>query len=63
MLTERDIFLFKEGTHSRLYEKFGCHLAERVVLRMGAQRAARPAIDGWNGWNQDAHPLHARGDG
>jgi len=29
LLTDHDIYLFKEGTHSRLYEKFGCQLGER----------------------------------
>ena len=69
MLTEHDIYLFKEGTHARLYEKFGCHLGERggvagahfSVWAPNAQRVS--AIGEWNGWNQDAHPLSARGDG
>src|SRR5438067_1880431 len=26
LLTEHDIFLFKEGTHGRLYQKLGSHL-------------------------------------
>ena len=69
MLTDHDIYLFKEGTHARLYEKFGCHLGENdgvagayfSVWAPNAQRVA--AIGDWNGWNQDAHPLAARGDG
>src|SRR5688572_7120441 len=24
-LTEHDVYLFREGSHSRLYEKLGCH--------------------------------------
>ncbi|HKZ28898.1 MAG TPA: 1,4-alpha-glucan branching enzyme, partial [Acidimicrobiia bacterium] len=28
LLTEDDLFLFNEGSHFRLYEKLGCHLAE-----------------------------------
>ena len=26
VLTDHDIYLFREGTHSRLYEKLGCQL-------------------------------------
>ena len=26
MLTDQDIYHFKEGTHGRLYEKLGCQL-------------------------------------
>jgi len=29
MLTEQDIYLFKEGTHATLYRSLGCHLGER----------------------------------
>jgi len=69
LLTEHDIYLFREGTHARLYEKFGCHLGERdgvagahfSVWAPNAQRVS--AIGEWNGWNQDAHPLAARADG
>ena len=67
-MTDHDIYLFKEGTHARLYEKFGCHLGERdgaagayfSVWAPNAQRVA--AIGDWNGWNQGAHPLAARAD-
>jgi len=69
MLTDHDIYLFKEGTHARLYDKFGCHLAERdgvagahfSVWAPNAQRVS--AIGDWNGWEVAAHPLAARTDG
>jgi len=69
LLTDHDIYLFKEGTHARLYEKFGCQLGERdgvagahfAVWAPNAKRVS--AIGEWNGWNQDAHPLSARWDG
>ena len=69
MLTEHDIYLFKEGTHARLYEKFGCHLGERdgvagahfAVWAPNAQRVA--AIGDWNGWDARMHPLQLRDDG
>ena len=69
MLTEHDIYLFKEGTHARLYEKFGCHLGARdgvagayfAVWAPNAQRVA--AIGDWNGWDAGTHPLQLRDDG
>jgi len=69
LLTEHDIYLFREGTHGRLYDKLGCHLAKRkgaegAHFGVWAPNAARvSAIGEWNGWNQDAHPLSAREDG
>ena len=65
MLTDHDIYLFKEGTHGQLYGKLGCQLdsggARFAVWAPNAQRVA--AIGDWNAWNPDAHPLHAREDG
>ena len=69
MLTGHDIYLFKEGTHARLYEKFGCHLGERdgvagahfSVWAPNAQRVS--AIGDWNGWNSGENPLQVRADG
>ena len=69
MLTEHDIYLFKEGTHARLYGKLGCHLGERdgaagaqfALWAPNAERVA--AIGDWNGWDAGPHPLQARADG
>ena len=69
MLTDQDIYLFKEGSHARLYEKFGCQLTEHdgisgahfAVWAPNARRVA--AMGDWNGWNPDAHPLALREDG
>jgi 1,4-alpha-glucan branching enzyme len=69
LLTGHDIYLFREGTHARLYEKFGCHLGERdgvagahfSVWAPNAQRVS--AIGDWNGWNANANPLQVRADG
>ena len=66
MLTEHDIYLFKEGTHSRLYEEFGCQLgvkdgvagAHFTVWAPNAQRVS--AIGDWNGWIRDAHLANLR---
>ena len=38
------MYLFNEGTHSRLYEKLGAHVlpdGERLLRRLGAQRPVR----------------------
>ncbi len=69
MMTEQDIYLFKEGTHSRLYEKFGCRLAGHsgvagahfTVWAPNAERVS--AIGDWNAWKRGAHPLSERQDG
>lgn len=68
MLTEHDIYLFREGTHARLYDKFGCHLGERdgvagAHFSVWAPNARRVSVIGdWNDWNEAAHPLAVRGD-
>jgi len=69
LLTEHDIYLFKEGTHSRLYEKFGCELGEYegiagAYFSVWAPNAKRvSAVGDWNGWKQGADPLTVREDG
>ncbi len=68
-MTNHDVYLFKEGSHARLYEKFGCHLGERAGVAgahfcVWAPNAQRVAASGdWNGWNANAHPLQGRADG
>ena len=57
MLTDHDIYLLKEGTHGRLYDKLGCHLETRdgaagahfAVWAPNARRLS--AVGEWNGWN------------
>ncbi|HSD43178.1 MAG TPA: 1,4-alpha-glucan branching protein GlgB [Burkholderiales bacterium] len=65
MLTDHDVYLLKEGTHGRLYEKLGCVLREGgAQFAVWAPNARKVAVIGdFNGWNADAHPLHVRGDG
>jgi len=64
-LTEHDIYLFREGTHAKLYRKLGCHLA----LGGGAHFAvwapnakAVSVIGDWNGWRPGADVLKPRWD-
>jgi 1,4-alpha-glucan branching enzyme len=67
-LTEHDIYLFKEGSHTRLYEKLGCHFLDEG--RDGARFAvwapnarAVSVVGDFNGWDSAALPLEARDDG
>jgi 1,4-alpha-glucan branching enzyme len=73
VLTEQDIYLFREGTHFRAYEKLGAHPSEGEPARAGgaagthfavwAPNAARVSVVGdFNGWRPDAHPLQQRQD-
>jgi len=69
ILTEHDIYLFKEGSHGRLYEKLGAHPA--ALDGKGATRfavwapgaAAVSVIGDFNGWDPGRNPLQVRHDG
>ena len=65
MLGEQDIYLFREGTHGRLYSMLGCLLGDDgATFRVWAPNAARVSVIGaWNGWDALANPLAAREDG
>jgi 1,4-alpha-glucan branching enzyme len=68
LFTEKDIYLFKEGKHHRLYEKFGSHLIEVEGVKgcyfsVWAPNAASVSVIGdFNGWNRVSHPLNVRWD-
>ena len=70
MLTEQDIYLFREGTHYRSYEKLGAHpTAAGAAAEQGtefavwAPNAAYVSVVGdFNGWNPQSNPLEARAD-
>jgi 1,4-alpha-glucan branching enzyme len=68
MLTEQDIYLFREGTHSKLYRSLGCHLlsAERgggAHFRVWAPNARDVSVIGdWNGWKRGVDTLKPRWD-
>jgi 1,4-alpha-glucan branching enzyme len=65
VLTDHDVYLFKEGSHGRLYEKLGCGLRDGGAdFGVWAPNARSVAVMGeFNGWDPAAHPLAPRGDG
>ncbi len=67
LLTDDDLYLFNEGTHSLLFERLGAHLATKGVqgtsFAVWAPNAERVSVVGdFNGWNREAHPLVPRSD-
>lgn len=68
MFTEEDIYLFKEGTHFKLFEKMGSHLMEcndqeGVCFSVFAPNADQVNVMGdFNGWNKFSHKLAPRWD-
>ncbi|HUP96240.1 MAG TPA: 1,4-alpha-glucan branching protein GlgB [Burkholderiales bacterium] len=66
LLTDHDIYLFKEGSHTRLYDKLGCHATPDGAAHFAvwAPNARSVSVIGdFNGWNAGATELHARWDG
>lgn len=68
-LSEEDIYLFREGRHSRLYEKFGAHVQRvggdagvRFVVWAPNARAVS-VIGDFNNWRPGVHALQVRNDG
>jgi 1,4-alpha-glucan branching enzyme len=67
LLTEDDLYLFNEGTHFHLYEKFGAHplTVEGVpgtYFAVWAPNAERVFVSGdFNSWSPDSHPLLCKG--
>ena len=65
--TADDLHWFAEGTHSRVYQKLGAHLAEDhgqagAHFAVWAPNAAQVmAMGDFNGWSKTAHPLQAVG--
>jgi 1,4-alpha-glucan branching enzyme len=67
LLTDRDLYLFNEGTHLRLYDKLGAHPIVSngragTYFAVWAPNAERVGVMGdFNGWNARSHPLSPRG--
>ena len=68
MLSEHDIYLFREGTHATLYERLGCHFLsgddkDGAHVAVWAPNARAISVIGeWNGWKAGADVLRPRWD-
>jgi 1,4-alpha-glucan branching enzyme len=68
LLTDHDIYLFKEGSHFKLYDKLGSHVMtingkEGVYFAVWAPGAEEVSVMGdFNGWNLQSHLLKVRND-
>jgi 1,4-alpha-glucan branching enzyme len=70
LLTDQDIYHFREGTYFRAYEKLGAHLFPASGASGGGTRFAVWApnaravsvVGDFNGWNRAVHPLTSRSD-
>ena len=68
LFTDHDIYLFKEGNHYKLYEKFGAHSlevdgVEGVYFSVWAPFAKEVSVIGdFNKWHSETHKLLPRWD-
>src|SRR3989304_9494702 len=68
LFTDNDIYLFKEGTHLKLYDKLGSHKmsykgSEGVYFALWAPNAKSVSVIGnFNNWNNKKHVLKPRWD-
>lgn len=68
LFTEEDIYLFKEGTHRRLYSLFGAKVLDLNGIRgtyfaLWAPNAKKVYVTGdFNSWDKESHPLCMRPD-
>ncbi len=68
LFTEYDIYLFKRGEHTKLYEKLGAHIGKRkgrsgVFFAVWAPNAKYVSVEGdFNSYDVFKHPLKPRED-
>src|SRR5436305_13992899 len=68
ILTDHDIYLFREGTHATLYQRLGCQFfspddADGAHLAVWAPNAREVSVIGeWNGWRPGNDVLNSRWD-
>ncbi|HBZ56592.1 MAG TPA: 1,4-alpha-glucan branching enzyme, partial [Syntrophobacteraceae bacterium] len=68
LLSDFDVYLFKQGNHFRLYESLGSHVmtvdgAEGTLFALWAPNATAVSVMGdFNGWKPRAHRLRVRED-
>jgi 1,4-alpha-glucan branching enzyme len=69
LLTDHDIYLFREGNHFRLYDKLGAHPGTcdgHTGMHFGVwvpNAKSVSVIGDFNQWNTQSHPLCVRWDG
>ncbi|MBV9191192.1 MAG: 1,4-alpha-glucan branching protein GlgB [Betaproteobacteria bacterium] len=65
VLTGHDQYLFREGTHARLYEKLGAHfLGDATHFAVWAPNATSVSVIGdWNGWDPRTNPMQGSDSG
>ncbi|MFP7655058.1 1,4-alpha-glucan branching protein GlgB [Chryseobacterium proteolyticum] len=69
LFTDDDVYLFKEGKHYKLYDKFGAHSVEKdgvsgVYFSVWAPNAKKVSVIGnFNNWSHKEHILYPRWDG
>ena len=65
MLTDQDIYLFREGTNGRLYDELGASMLGESGARFAVwapNAAAVSVIGDWNGWDARSDTLAERSD-
>ena len=68
LITDHDTYLFKEGSHFKLYEKLGAHMSvvdgqPGVHFAVWAPNAKKVSVIGnFNQWQRNSHPLEHRLD-
>ena len=68
LLTDHDIYLFKEGHHYKLYDKLGSHALtadgrQGTYFAVWAPNAVKVSVIGdFNQWQKESHPLKLRQD-